>query len=121
MPSLPSRPWFPLSGTTRNLSKSYVRGRTLRKFSRKSDLPQSGKYFHSPPRIGKTTRSTPRLAVHSSAPLFPVRLGRARIPILLMTVFAGVVDLFAAGQHFRGVFRVYGIERQRRGVMQTMR
>lgn len=35
--------------------------------------------------------------VFLSAPLFPMGLARARIPILLMTVFASVVDLFAAG------------------------
>jgi hypothetical protein len=37
-----------------------------------------------------------------------------------MTAFAGVVNPLPALQHFRGVFRVCRIDRQRCGVMQTM-
>jgi len=54
-------------------------------------------------------------------PLFAVGVGRLRIPVFLVTVFAGAVGLLSALQHFRGVFSVYRIERQRCGVMQTMR
>jgi hypothetical protein len=44
-----------------------------------------------------------------------------RIPICLVAVFAGVVDLLAALEDFRRIFRVCRIDSLRRGVMQTMR
>jgi hypothetical protein len=47
-------------------------------------------------------------------------LDRWRIPIFLMTVFAGAVDRIPALQHSRWVFRVNRIERLCRGVVQTM-
>src|ERR1700722_9465359 len=55
-----------------------------------------------------------------SNPLFAVGLGRGRIPVLLMTVFAGVVDLLPALQHFRRVLGVRRIDRLGGGVMQAM-
>jgi len=43
-----------------------------------------------------------------------------RIPVLLMTLFAGVVDLLPALQHFRWVFRVCRIDRLGGGVVKAM-
>jgi hypothetical protein len=55
-----------------------------------------------------------------SEPLFAVGLGWARILVLLMTAFAGVVDLRPALQYLPRVLRVCRIDRQGRGVVKTM-
>ena len=46
-----------------------------------------------------------------SDPLLAAGLGSVRIPVLLMTAFASVVDLLPALQHLRRVLRICRIDR----------
>jgi hypothetical protein len=98
----------PVDSHSKELGSDYLRNRELTGLTNTSVF------------LILVTSQTRDLKTISSSPLFRWGLRRVRIPVLLMTVFTGVVDGVTAFQHFRRILGVGRVERFGRSVMQTM-